>query len=284
MRAKYVLTALLAVAAVAGGGYIIANALDAEIPNPFEAESCTMTGADQSTLRIDLTQASNAATITAVATAMEMPPRAVVVALATAYQESQLENIEHGDRDSLGLFQQRPSQGWGSPEQIKDPRYSAKKFFQALRKVDGWEDMRVTEAAQAVQRSAYPDAYEQWAGKAQILTDSLLGQVDAGVTCRVKQNALAGQAALDAVTAALKLDWSDLALETTGTTLRLNGAQAQGWQAAHWLVAHSGDLGVSRVVYLGREWTAATGKWAALEGPEGELGDDVVLAAVQEAA
>ncbi|GLZ79352.1 hypothetical protein Afil01_41590 [Actinorhabdospora filicis] len=280
MRAKHVLTALLAVAAVAGGGYVVARIMDAEIPNPFQAASCTMTGADQSTLRVDLTQASNAATITAVATAMDMPDRAVVVALATAFQESRLENIEHGDRDSLGLFQQRPSQGWGTPEQIQDPRYATKKFFQALKKVEDWEDMRVTDAAQAVQRSAYPDAYEQWADEAQTLTDALRGQVDAAVACRVKQNDLTGPAAVAAVTGALDLDWSELDVETDGTTIRVDGAH--GWQTAHWLVAHAGDLGVSRVVYAGREWTASSGEWNEAEGEDAT--DKVVIAAVGEAA
>ena len=84
-------------------------------------------------------QAANAATITAVAVRRELPARAVTIALATALQESKLNNVEYGDRDSVGLFQQRPSQGWGSAGQILDPRYSAGKFFDALVKVPGWE-------------------------------------------------------------------------------------------------------------------------------------------------
>lgn len=82
-----------------------------------------------------------------------------VVALATALQESNLRNLPYGDRDSLGVFQQRPSMGWGTPAQILDPVYASQKFYEGLQKIDGWEEMPVTEAAQAVQRSAYPDAY-----------------------------------------------------------------------------------------------------------------------------
>ena len=83
-------------------------------------------------------QAVNAATITAVGTGRGLPERAVTIALATALQESSLRNIDHGDRDSLGLFQQRPSQGWGTPEEILDPTYSAGEFYDHLVKVPGY--------------------------------------------------------------------------------------------------------------------------------------------------
>src|SRR6188768_4086943 len=112
---------------------------------------------------------ANAATIAAVGLTKKVPDRAIVVALATSLQESKLENLSGGDRDSIGLFQQRPSQGWGKPEQISDPRYAATKFYNALLKVKNWQGMRVTEAAQRVQRSAFPEAYEKWADDAQVL-------------------------------------------------------------------------------------------------------------------
>jgi cell wall-associated NlpC family hydrolase len=111
-------------------------------------------------------QRRNAATIIGVARDMGAPPRAWLVALATAMQESTLENINYGDRDSLGLFQQRPSQGWGSPAQVTDPVYSTRIFIQRLLEVPGWESLPVTVAAQTVQRSAFPDAYAKWEGLA----------------------------------------------------------------------------------------------------------------------
>ncbi|UWM47679.1 C40 family peptidase [Streptomyces carpaticus] len=107
-------------------------------------------------------QIPNAITIQATGEAMGIPPRGQAIALATAMQESSLRNISYGDRDSLGLFQQRPSQGWGSAEQIMDPVYAATRFYQGLQEIPGWEEMPLTEAAQAVQRSAYPDAYARW--------------------------------------------------------------------------------------------------------------------------
>src|SRR5262245_60768023 len=88
---------------------------------------------------LDPAQMANAATIAAVGIRRGMPDRAVVVALATSLQESKLRNLAGGDRDSVGLFQQRPSQGWGSREEIADPRYAAGKFYAALMRVRGWE-------------------------------------------------------------------------------------------------------------------------------------------------
>ncbi|MFG3423546.1 hypothetical protein ACIBTZ_30965 [Micromonospora sp. NPDC049460] len=118
--------------------------------------------------RIDLSdeQVANAKAIVAATKKAGMDERAAVVSIATALQESKLENLGHlGDRndhDSQGLFQQRPSSGWGTVEQITDPEYSTTAFLKGLKQVDGWQDMPLTEAAQTVQVSAYPDHYAQW--------------------------------------------------------------------------------------------------------------------------
>lgn len=107
-------------------------------------------------------QMKNATAIAKAATDRGMSDKAISVALATSLQESNLKNINYGDRDSLGLFQQRPSTGWGTPDQILNPEYSAGKFLDRLQEVPGWEHMPVTNAAQTVQRSAFPDAYAKW--------------------------------------------------------------------------------------------------------------------------
>jgi hypothetical protein len=101
-----------------------------------------------------------------VAQARHLPPRAVVIALATAQQESRLRNLHYGDRDSLGLFQQRPSQGWGTRAQVLDPAHAAGRFFDHLVRVPHWQTGRLTDVAQAVQRSAFPGAYARWEGMA----------------------------------------------------------------------------------------------------------------------
>jgi hypothetical protein len=120
----------------------------------------------QSTISLNDEQTGNAKAIIAATKKAGMPERAAVISIGTSLQESKLENLGHlGDRndhDSLGLFQQRPSSGWGSPEQITDPEYATTAFLKGLKQVDGWQDMPLTEAAQTVQVSAYPDAYAQW--------------------------------------------------------------------------------------------------------------------------
>ncbi|GGZ79817.1 C40 family peptidase [Streptomyces bluensis] len=107
-------------------------------------------------------QIPNARTIVATGISLNVPKKGQIIALATAMQESRLRNLSSGDRDSLGLFQQRPSQGWGTAEEIHDPVYASTQFYKHLLAVDGWQQMTVTQAAQAVQHSAYPDAYAQW--------------------------------------------------------------------------------------------------------------------------
>jgi hypothetical protein len=108
-------------------------------------------------------QMTNAKAIVEAGKAMGLPPRAWVIAVGTSLQETNLKNLGHlgerNDHDSQGLFQQRPSSGWGTVEQITDPTYSATAFYKALVEVDGWQSMPLTKAAQKVQISAYPDHY-----------------------------------------------------------------------------------------------------------------------------
>ncbi|MGS2618063.1 C40 family peptidase [Micromonospora sp. LZ34] len=125
-------------------------------------------------------QVANAAAIVTVGVDRGIPPRGWVIALATAMQESTLRNLPGGDRDSVGLFQQRTSQGWGTPTQLRDPHYAAGKFYTALLAVDGWQAMPLTDAAQAVQRSAFPGAYARWEDDAIALVRVLTGGTPAG--------------------------------------------------------------------------------------------------------
>ena len=121
---------------------------------------------DQSRITLNDEQTANVKAIIAATKKAGLPERAAVISIATSLQESKLENLGHlgdmNDHDSLGLFQQRPSSGWGTPEQITDPAYSTTAFLKGLKQVDGWQDMALTDAAQTVQVSAYPDAYAQW--------------------------------------------------------------------------------------------------------------------------
>jgi hypothetical protein len=135
-------------------------------------------------LTVDAVQLQHAATINAVGLRLELPDRARVIALATALQESSLRNLPDGDRDSLGLFQQRPSQGWGTVTEIRDPVYAAGKFFDALLDVPGWADLALTDAAQEVQYSGFPDAYAKWEPAAERLATALSSPEIGTVNCR----------------------------------------------------------------------------------------------------
>jgi hypothetical protein len=245
--------------------------------------TCTVSASGE--VELDPVQMANAATITAVGVRRGMPEQAVVVALATALQESKLENRDDGDRDSIGLFQQRPSKGWGTPDQIKDPRFAADQFYTALKRVKGYQKMRVTDAAQRVQRSAYPNAYQKWADEAQILARALTGRVASAVACTVTgAPTLRGAAAATALMAGLKLDWgkglakSAAAEQAAGLTVAVTDPSA-GWRYAHWLVSHASDTGLERVRFADLEWQAAQGKWQPVTA-DGGIDERKVIAQV----
>ena len=160
------------------GAVLAGVAWDTETSATLPPGTCTVPG---SSVTLTSEQAASAMTIADVGRARGLPDRAVVIALATAQQESRLRNLDHGDRDSLGLFQQRPSQGWGTEAQIQDPVYSAGIFYDRLVQVPGWDTGRLTEVAQTVQRSGFPEAYQQWEPMATELTAALASPT--GLTC-----------------------------------------------------------------------------------------------------
>jgi len=139
--------------------------------------------ADGKRYALDRAQAANAAIIASAAATVGLPHHAVTIGIATALQESGLHNLDHGDRDSLGLFQQRPSQGWGSPAQILDPHFAATSFFRQLAKVNGWPAMTVSDAAQRVQHSARPQAYATWEDEARALARATTGELPGALSC-----------------------------------------------------------------------------------------------------
>ena len=107
----------------------------------------------------------------------------MTIAYATAMQESKLHNLDYGDRDSVGIFQQRPSEGWGPASQLKDPVYATSRFFGALTKVPGWQQLPVDQAAQAVQHSADGSAYSQYDVMARAMAIAFTGQAAHSVWC-----------------------------------------------------------------------------------------------------
>jgi hypothetical protein len=201
---------------------------------------------------MDLEQAANATTIAAVGKRRGLPDRAVTVALAAALQESGLRNLDYGDRDSLGLFQQRPSQGWGTAADIMNPRYAADAFYSRLSQVTNWQALAVKDAAQAVQRSADADAYAKWEDEARILALALTGQSADALACRYPRPAASE------ISGGLSSAMED---ELGPASTDVAVAPARGWTVALWLVGHAQRYGLSTVAFSGWRWTAATGVW-----------------------
>ncbi len=200
-------------------------------------------------------QSANAATITAIALRRGLPARAATIANATAIQESRLRNIKFGDRDSLGLFQQRPSQGWGTVEQILDPVFATNAFYDALTKIDGYQTMEITKVAQAVQRSGAPEAYADHEQEGRVLASTLAGHSPGGIGCRLDPATASTPAAT--LAARLTAELGVLA-KADGAIVRVTGRNAQeAWAAGSWAVAHAENDGITAVTVGNRAWTRA---------------------------
>jgi hypothetical protein len=256
---------LLAVVAMVGGaGYVGYTTFTTNFGEP----TCRATALGQH-VTFSPEQSANAATITAIALKRGLPARAATIANATAIQESRLRNIKFGDRDSIGLFQQRPSQGWGTVEQILDPVYASNAFYDALIKVKGYQTMEITKVAQEVQRSGAPEAYADHEQEGRVLASTLAGHSPGGVGCRLDAVTVSTPAA--ALAARLT---AELGIPATveGATVRATGRNTQeAWAAGSWAVAHAEADGITAITVGNRAWTRDRGEkawsWHAAEKP-----------------
>ncbi|MBG6179853.1 hypothetical protein [Arthrobacter sp. CAN_A1] len=269
-RVKTALVLVTLVTVLSGGIYVAVNQVTSS--EVLIRERCTaVVGND--TYELGLEQAENASLIVAVAVARGLPARAASIALATAVQESGLRNLDYGDQagpDSRGLFQQRPSQGWGTDEEVQDPLYAAGAFYDALVKVPGYETLPITEAAQAVQRSALPDAYADHEAEGRAFASALTGNSPASLNCVLRGADQIGdpvsvQSAAERVFGPLGVPVADagsLSFEVTGT---------RGWAAAQWAVANAKTLHIESVAFGGLQWTRTGHGWDAAETATGQL-------------
>ena len=209
---------------------------------------------------LETSQGQYAALIAAIGMQRGLPPRAVSIALATAYQESKIQNLPGGDADSLGLFQQRPSQGWGTSAQIMDPVYATNAFYNALVKIPDYESLAITVAAQEVQHSAYPSAYAQHEVEARVLASALTGYSPADFTCVVVGDNGFGTAAK--VISALQrgygsaIDPQRSVRENVVVNVGSSAAGLRmGWSVAQYAVAMAPDLHIKAVLFDGKKWT-----------------------------
>lgn len=266
------LGALLAVALLAGGTAVYFAVT--RQPAPW-SDSCTASASGDA-VRLEPAQARNAAIIAGVGLRRGLGEPAVTIALATAWQESGLRNLPHGDRDSIGLFQQRPSQGWGTEAQIMDPYYAAGAFYVAMVKVDGWRTADVGDVAQAVQRSGYPDAYDKWVAKARVLAAGFTGASGATFTCAERTRSAADAAGL-ASYLGKTLPAADRVTRSGQATLTIDTPDAAAARSAAALtLAHGSAYGVLALSADGKAWRASwplSPEWRAADqaGPAGRV-------------
>jgi len=261
---------LIVIAVLLGvGAYLAYNAYQRYMVQVLTVPGC-QAGTGQSAIPLDFGQTADAATVAAVAVRDHLSARALTIAYATAFQESKLENLSYGDRDSVGIFQQRPSQGWGSAAQLQDPAYAAQAFFGALVKVPRYTTIPVYQAAQAVQHSADGSAYQQYAQTGAQLATDFTARPHA-VTCWYSPSAQAADedisTKLDLHGAAEKLDavfgtpgqggaLTGVTRIRSGSADLITTAPGAGWTVANWLVAHASSYGITQVSYAGYQWKA----------------------------
>ncbi|MCY9785735.1 hypothetical protein KIK06_17755 [Nocardiopsis sp. EMB25] len=256
---KILLALFLVCGALVAGGYYVLTTVEPldtveEAPDP----ACRLDLA-QGEYVLEPEQAVNAATVGGVAFSRDLPEEAVTVAYATVWQESTFYNLEFGDRDSVGLFQQRPSQDWGDPEQILDPVYASGAFYDALADIGGWEELPVFEAAQAVQRSADGYAYDQHETLSKDMAEAFTGALGPAMTCWHDTANLASTRTADVTGAEAEMarvfgtDPAELPVAEDPSTGDL------GWAMALWAVAHAEEYGLTSVTYGDQRWRASDG-------------------------
>lgn len=285
-RRRRAITLVVVLAGLAAIGWLVNLAWQTIFGPRAVADSCQVVGVTTGMVyRLTPEQTLNASTIADVALRRGLPERAVLVALATAQQESKLRNIDYGDADSLGLFQQRTSQGWGSEAQIMTPTYAAGKFYDELVKVPNWQELSVTQAAQAVQRSAYPDLYAQWEPMATAYAAALTGSTHGQFSCRLNHPGAASPSAeasgiatdlrsdLQITSPAIVADDKSKAVTVTVSGLGATGA-GDDTAAIHrtstvaaWAIAHASSRGVTSVVVGDQEWRPDRTGWRHTSAP-----------------
>lgn len=215
---------------------------------------CEVAGLAGGWFGFDPERLEHAATISAVAMKRGLPDRAAVVATATALQESKLHNLSHGDRDSVGLFQQRPSQGWGTQEQILDPVYATNAFYDRLVKVPRYQQRPLTEVAQEVQRSGFPDAYARHEAEATALVHAFTEGTPGAVACRLGEPAIGTPAARVGQAATRELGVT-MTVQPDGHSLRFRTSRPHwAWRVGTWAVAAAERFGVESVTVGDSRW------------------------------
>jgi hypothetical protein len=222
------------------------------LTEPVPGQQRCVATANNKTAVVDLEQAHFASIIAGVAVRRGLPPRAASIALATAYQETGIRNLDYGDRDSVGIFQQRPSQGWGTKKQLMDPDYAAGKFYDALVKINNWQTDDINDVAQKVQRSGHPGAYNDHEADARVLASALTGQSPAGFSC-LDRSGSAGDT--KGLRSSLQQTFGNIDDSADGSMITIRaGSTRRAWAYAHYVVANASLYGVTTVKIKNRSW------------------------------
>ena len=275
-RARAVLLAILGIGVVVAlitGGVVLWSAYN-KTPLPIDDRCVASAGGHTTT--IDPEQARNAAIIAGMSIKRGLAPRAASIAIATAYQESGIRNLDYGHSDSIGLFQQRPSKGWGTIEQIMDPWYSSREFYRAMERIRNWRTKDINDVAQAVQRSGYPDAYRQHEANARALASSLTGETPASFSCVVDAPKPGDPDGLaNFLTKTLGSDTVRISVKDDTLTVKA-GNPAQAWAVAHLAIATTADYGLVSAQVGPYGWTHST-TLASWQGTGPSTASDVRL-------
>jgi hypothetical protein len=228
--------------------WLRSHELTAPVPGQ---QRCVATGGNHSVV-IDLDQAHYTSIIVGLSVKRRLAPRAASIAMATVYQETGIRNLDYGDRDSVGLFQQRPSQGWGTEKQLLDPYYATGKFYDALVKIKNWETDDINDVAQKVQRSGYPEAYRDHEADARVLASTLTGRSAAGFSCLEREGNPGRPAAL---VKSIEKTFGKVSDQTENKVITIDAdSQALAWAYASHALANSKLYGVVLIKVGGRQW------------------------------
>jgi hypothetical protein len=267
MRKRTVITLAIVLALLGGLGFGAWKGYE-WLETRMNPDGCYLQvdGADEP-LRLTSEQAMNASIIAAESYNRDLPEQAAVIALATAWQESGLRNLGYGDRDSLGLFQQRPSYDWGTKEQIMDPWYSSGRFYEELVKFDNWESIDVNDIAQKVQRSGHPEAYRKHETNARALAGAFRGSKEGVLACLNREGTGTDRSGLDKVVATVP----GVEIQGSGseTTLTASSPSA-AWSVAQLAIANSADAGLTKVAVGDNQWSQDVRAWKNLQPISGE--------------
>jgi hypothetical protein len=265
-RPARLLLTLLTVAALVIGGVYGVRALWHTATSTFASDDCSIDGYD-----LDPEQASVAATMVgAVAKyAPPLPERASVLVLAAGLQESKLHNLKpgQGDRDSVGVLQQRPSQGWGGGNAtvLNDVGEATKEFLDAMVKLPRWRTRPLAEVVQDVQISADGSAYARHEPEARAIARAMDGNDPAGISCGFE-----APTKVASTTRVAQLVSADLPINAPVASLDAVHVRGAHWQTAAWFVAWAYELGIEQVAYAGHTWTRSDG-WTTSAASSAEV-------------